>query len=107
MRAVWTLALVGLMACGGDEGGSERVDAILELEGDAASGEAVYADECAVCHGVNGEGGSGPAMGDVVGEGDAEIVSTILEGEGDAMPAFDTLADQDIADLLAYILETF
>jgi cytochrome c551 len=99
-------ALLAFSACNGEEDDSDRVSAILALTGDAANGELVYADECAVCHGADGEGGSGPSMSSVVGEGEDEIIGTVLEGEG-SMPAFDDLPDQDIADLVAFITETF
>jgi mono/diheme cytochrome c family protein len=99
--------LVSLVACDGSNGDSgDRAATILDLEGDPAAGEQVYADECSSCHGVSGEGGVGPAMSSVAGEGEAEIVEVVLEGEGD-MPSFSDLPDQDIADLVAYILDTW
>ena len=104
MRAAM-LGLLGFVACGSGSD-DERVNAILDLPADAAAGEAVYDANCAVCHGADGEGGSGPAMAGIASEGDVDIVETVLEGEGD-MPAFDQLSDQEIADLTAFILETF
>ncbi len=102
----WLLVgLTTVVACGG-EGGEDRVDDILALDGDAAAGDAVYAAECSACHGAAGEGGSGPAMSEVAGEGAAEIVEVVLNGDGD-MPAFPEIPDQDIADLVAYILDTY
>lgn len=102
---------VALLAIGcgdkGDDTASARVDDILALSGDEASGASVYTGSCSGCHGTNGEGLTGPAMADVVSDNsDEEIVSVVLSGTG-SMPAFDSLADQDIADLLAYITNTF
>ena len=103
MRLGFLIALMGLMACGDEgEGDAARVDTILSLSGDDVNGETVYSDNCAVCHGINGEGGSGPSMAQASGESDEEIVSVVLTGE-DEMPSFDNLEDQDIADVLAYI----
>ncbi len=67
--------LVSLVACDGSNGDSgDRAATILDLEGDPAAGEQVYADECSSCHGVSGEGGVGPAMSSVAGEGEADAL---------------------------------
>lgn len=95
----WMLA--GMMA-GCDGGGSgSRVDDILALSGDEAAGDALYAQNCAVCHGAAGGGGSGPNLTGKSVTG--EVVQVILNGE-DEMQAFgDVLSDQEIADLLAWL----
>lgn len=83
------LLLLPLAACGSG------------LTGDPTAGEAIYADNCASCHGVDASGGSGPNLLGEVEEGEATDI--ILNGEGD-MPAFaDSLSDQDIADVIAYL----
>ena len=107
MRTAWAWALaLALVACGGDDGtgSGDRVDTILAIDGDAASGEGLYADNCALCHGDDGSGGSGSSL---LGKSDeAEIVETILFGEdGTAMAPFeDQLDDQEIADITAFVL---
>ena len=103
----WLLVgLMGLVACGG-ENGDERVDDILALEGDVVAGEAVFAAECAVCHGDSGEGGSGPAMsGAIGGFDDADLIGVVVNGVG-SMPDLADLPDQDIADVTAYVFDTF
>ena len=106
MRKVLGLALLAMMACGQKASDPQRVDDILALTGDEASGQVVYDNNCPGCHGINGEGGSGPSMTNAVRIGDAAIVDVVLSGK-ESMPAFDTLADQDIADLLAHILATY
>lgn len=106
MRSMWMLPLAfALAACGGGSD-DDGVDAILALDGDPVAGEAVYASTCAACHGADGEGGSGPAMAGIVAdESDADIVEVVLDGEG-SMPPQD-LTDQEVADVLAYLIETF
>lgn len=89
-----------LVACGGDG----RIDDVLALEGDPTNGEAVYLDTCASCHGDDGSGGSGP---DIASESESEdeLAEVILFGEED-MPAFDgDLTDQEIADVIAYLVD--
>lgn len=103
MRMMLAFSLI-LVGCAGSD---DKVSGILELEGDAALGETLYADNCAGCHGADGEGGSGPAMTDEVPElSDEEIVDVIVNGY-EEMPAQDQLADQDVADVLAYLNATF
>ena len=71
------------------------------LTGDPTAGEAIYADSCASCHGADATGGSGPSLIGEVEEGEATDI--ITNGEGD-MPAFgDSLTEQDIADVIAYL----
>ena len=85
-----------LTACG-----SSATDGLV---GDPAEGANVYAANCASCHGVNGEGGVGPAL---AGEAEetAELEDIILNGEGE-MPAI-PLEDQELADVIAYLQQTF
>jgi len=94
--ALIAVLLSPLTACGSS--------ATEGLTGDPAAGANVYAANCASCHGVNGEGGTGPAL---AGEAEetAELEDIILNGEGE-MPAI-PLEDQELADVIAYLQETF
>ena len=69
--------------------------------GDTAVGADIYAANCASCHGGSAQGGSGPS---IAGVSDSNgVIDTILYGT-EGMPGFaDTLSDQDISDLLAYL----
>ncbi len=92
-----------MLACGGD-----RVEDVLALTGDEASGEALYGSDCSGCHGESGEGGLGPSMSEVVsGHDDAAIVEITLLGLGEDMPAHEYLSDQDVADILAWLTANF
>jgi mono/diheme cytochrome c family protein len=87
-------------ACDGAQVEGDRVDAILALEGDPVAGEAQYQANCATCHASDGSGGSGPA---IAGWDDPpEFVEVVVGGDG-TMPAFGSLLDQDIADMLAFV----
>lgn len=94
MRTLLLLPLALLFAC--DPG-----SAISAADGDAASGETIFADNCASCHGAAAEGGSGPA---IAGASDSSSnIDIVLNGE-ESMPAFvDSLSDQDISDIFAYL----
>lgn len=94
-----TLAIFALLLSGcADEEVNKDISA---ANGDATSGETLYADNCAGCHGAAGEGGSGPAIAGNP-EGDAETAEVVQNGE-EEMPAFPDLSDQDISDILAYL----
>lgn len=120
MHRTWPLliaALLSLPACddGGDSndtgGNDSRVDTILALTPDAAAGQTVFADTCglASCHGADGNTpgtASTKKLSDEIAElGDAAVVSVIIDGK-DSMPA-QSLSDQQVADVLAYVNETF
>ena len=84
----------------GGDGGSE---------GDAAAGEAVFADNgCASCHTLEAAGASG-TIGPNLDESQPDFelaVDRVTNGAG-AMPAFgDTLDEQQIADVAAYVVES-
>lgn len=69
-------------------------------------GETVYGNYCAACHGVNGEGGGGPALDGVsFVSSRSAVVYQILYGAMDhGMPAFaPVLSDQEIAAVSTYI----
>ena len=96
--------LLTLIACG-DKDEGEYAD-ILALDGDIAAGETLYTTNCSGCHGVDGEGVTGPAIDDHVFEhGDEHILEVVFNGEGE-MPPFD-LTDQEAVDILAYLHDAF
>ena len=99
-RFAFFVVALGLTGCAT---GDSRTNTILGLSGDAANGGTVFAANCASCHGAAGDGGSGPAIaGDTEVD---EIASIVLNGE-EEMPAFaDTLSDQEIADVIAWVGE--
>jgi cytochrome c oxidase cbb3-type subunit III len=78
------------------------------VEGDVQVGAKVYAEHCASCHGVEGEGGTGTALGNPVflaTASDAFIRHTIREGRsGVPMPGFaGTLPDSSIDAVVAFL----
>ncbi len=123
LRSFSALLLVGALAGGCDDsegdgggsggsGGDDRASVILGLDGDAAAGAMVFtgASGCSndACHGADGTSGMAMPSLDVSVPmaDDAQIVTTFLEGRG-SMPAFAQLSDQELADLLAYVSDTF
>lgn len=73
--------------------------------GPAAQGLDVYQQRCISCHGVdrNGHAGVAPSLVDAPQRlGATGIASVVKNGRGE-MPAFSTLSDQNLSDLVAYL----
>ena len=91
------LALTLLAGCSGG------TDDTATASGDAVAGVDVFNAICASCHGVGGTGGSGPDL-TAESEGAGEIEEIVRNGEGE-MPGYEgTLDDQEIADVVAYVV---
>ncbi len=82
--------------------------------GDPVRGGELFVANCAVCHGVNGQGRVGASLEEFPGiEPSAAIEATITEGvAGSVMPAWGQanggpLSGQDIHDIAAYIVQAF
>ncbi|MCR9162197.1 MAG: c-type cytochrome [Nannocystaceae bacterium] len=95
----------------GGTDGEDRAATILSLEGDASAGAMVFsAGACATagCHGPDGVSGmASPSLdASVPSATDTQIVNSLLNGKG-SMPAQSNLSDQELADVLAYVTDTF
>lgn len=96
------LIFVALIACNAT--GEDTADG---SGADATAGAQVFADTCAGCHGANGEGASGPAMSEAAaGKTEADVEDVVRNGSGD-MPAQSQLSDPEMADVAAYVVETW
>ena len=121
--ALLLVLTVGLAGCGGGEEASptpETIEGTLpeatteespgsDLEGDAAAGEAIFAENgCGSCHTLDAAGASG-SIGPNLDESQPDLelaIDRITNGAG-AMPAFgDQLEPQQIADVAAYVVES-
>lgn len=85
-----------------------------ESEGDPERGGALYIENCAMCHGVEGKGRIGANLELFPGiRADATLEQIISEGiSGSVMPAWASenggpLSGQDIADIAAYVIDAF
>lgn len=122
MLALCAAAPFAFAACGGgDDSDSESTTATTTeqtttaedsgggSEGDAKAGEAVWADAgCASCHtlaAADASGTSGPDLDDLQPDFD-QVVTQVTNGGG-IMPAFgDSLSEQQINDVAAYVVES-
>lgn len=107
MRRLGLIAL-WLGGCGGD-----RIDSIMGMTGDVQEGATLYATGdgvgagCASCHGAEGKGGTGPSLVERAPDLDEEaLITVIILGYGDMGPQ-SQLDDQEVADVVAYVRDTF
>lgn len=110
---MWTLAaavVMGLTACGGGdatEAELERLELAFE-SADVTLGSEVFGDSCSVCHGSDGSGGVGAALGGV----DERLsvrdhLAVVWTGRGSMPPFGGILTDAEIAAVVAYQRSTF
>lgn len=79
------------------------VKSVLSLEGDAAQGQVIFEMNCAVCHGIGGDGRVGPSLHHVASrKSRLGLIHQVTSGETPPMPQFQPTA-QEMADLLRYL----
>lgn len=110
---VWALTLVtiaGLAACGGGDATEvdvERLERAFE-SADVTLGSEVFGDSCSVCHGSDGSGGVGAALGGVSERLTVrDHLSVVWTGRGSMPPFGGLLTDAEIAAVVAYQRSTF
>ncbi len=78
------------------------------LDGDASSGQLVFDQHCAGCHGADGKLAANDAADlsiRVPEMSDDAIEAAVVEGVGEMPPA--SLEDQELADLIAWLRASF
>lgn len=100
--AMWLSAEAGI------EPAPPKSEDLLPVAGDARLGATVYAQHCASCHGAEGEGGTGTALGNITmlaTTPDRFLKAAIVRGrEGTEMAAFaDILTEAEIDGVVAFL----
>ena len=100
---------VGVAACGDDdENGADTTATETDGTTDETTTEAgrsIFVEQCGVCHTLSDAGTTGTTGPSLDGRGlsEDEVEQQVREGGG-GMPAFeDTLEDDEIADVSAYV----
>ncbi|HUS08803.1 MAG TPA: c-type cytochrome [Bryobacteraceae bacterium] len=74
---------------------------------DLASGEKLFQNQCALCHGVRGEGGRGPILSQAKlsrAPDDARLLKVIENGiRGTEMPSADSMSEREMLQTAAYV----
>lgn len=95
MKTSSFLAVVGLLIA---------LSPALAADGDARSGEAVYAENCATCHGDNLRNtGSAFDLKELKADERARFDASVLGGKGQMPPWKGALSETDLDDLWAYV----
>jgi len=69
-----------------------------------AAGKRVFDSQCALCHGIGGTGGRGPALTSAKMRHADDLFGVIIGGiEGSSMPAFWFLGDRPVFQVAAYV----
>jgi mono/diheme cytochrome c family protein len=78
-------------------------ESVLSLSGDAARGEVIFQQNCAICHGVDASGWVGPNLHHVASRRSRKgLIHQVTSGKTPPMPQFQP-APQEMADLLKYL----
>jgi len=79
------------------------VQEVLSLTGGLERGKAIFQANCAVCHGIDGQGNIGPTL-EAVRERKvpSRLIEQVISGKTPPMPKFQPKT-QDMADLLSYL----
>ena len=96
----------GAPEAAGKEGAEEQAGGGENGGGDAAAGESVFAENCAVCHGADGYGGSGgPDLRTMpLAKTEEGAIEQVTNGGGGMPPFGETLSEEEIANVAAYVV---
>lgn len=105
MMAIGLGTMLTLGACGGggDEGSSSNGDTGSNTS--SVDAEAVFAQNCAACHGANLEGMSGPSLQDVGARLSAGDIEEIIRNGKGSMPANVINDDEEITAVASWLAE--
>jgi hypothetical protein len=79
------------------------VENVLSLTGDPVQGQVIFQLNCAVCHGINGQGLVGPRLSHVASrKSRVGIIEQVISGDTPPMPQFQP-SPETMADLLEYL----
>jgi mono/diheme cytochrome c family protein len=79
------------------------VQNVLSLTGDPVQGQVIFQLNCAVCHGINGQGLVGPRLSNVSSrKSRVGIIEQVISGDTPPMPQFQP-SPETMADLLEYL----
>ena len=82
---------------------SPYMEEVLSFQGKVERGQAIFAVNCAGCHGNNGDGHVGPSLHNITKhKSELSIIKQVTSGKTPPMPKFQP-SGEDMADLLSYL----
>lgn len=112
-RVVCILAVAlagGVASCAGGDATDADLDRLERAfaSADVSLGLEVFGDSCSVCHGSDGSGGVGAALGGVSERlAERNHLSVVWNGRASMPPFGGILTDEEIAAVVAYQRSTF
>jgi mono/diheme cytochrome c family protein len=106
-RIALTALLASAALAAGCGGGSSGGSSTPTGGGGSADGAQIFAENCATCHGDQGQGGVGPNLQTSSKAGDEHAVIEQVKNGGGGMPPFDDkLSDQEIQAVADYVVNS-
>lgn len=79
------------------------VQSVLQISGNVSRGQEIFQMNCAVCHGLDGDGEVGPELHGVAErKSQVALIDQVISGKTPPMPQFQP-NEKDMADLLSYL----
>ncbi|MBW4517159.1 MAG: cytochrome c [Timaviella obliquedivisa GSE-PSE-MK23-08B] len=79
------------------------IQSVLSLSGDPVQGQVIFQLNCAVCHGIEGQGLVGPNLYHVASrKSQVGLIEQVISGKTPPMPQFQP-SPETMADLLKYL----
>jgi mono/diheme cytochrome c family protein len=101
--AVLLVALITVLGIDQSRRSDPYVQSVLSLSGDPVQGQVIFQLNCAVCHGINGQGLVGPNLYHVAShKSRVGLIQQVISGKTPPMPQFQPSPDT-MADLLEYL----
>ena len=107
---VLVLSASVVASCGGSDASEADLDGLVQAlaVADPVLGGEVFSDSCSVCHGSDGGGGVGAALGGVSERlSERQHLAVVWSGRGSMPPFGGILTDAEIAAVVAYQRSTF
>lgn len=101
--AVLLVVLITVLGIDQSRRSDPYVQSVLSLSGDVAQGKVIFQLNCAVCHGIDGQGLVGPKLYHVASHRSrVGLIEQVTSGKTPPMPQFQPSPD-NMADLLEYL----
>ena len=79
------------------------IQSVLSLSGNPVQGQVIFQLNCAVCHGIKGQGLVGPSLHQVASrKSQVGLIQQVISGKTPPMPQFQP-SPETMADLLKYL----
>lgn len=101
--AVLLAALIAVLGIHQLQRSDPYIQSVLSLSGNPVQGQVIFQLNCAVCHGIKGQGLVGPSLHQVASrKSQVGLIQQVISGKTPPMPQFQP-SPETMADLLKYL----